>query len=200
MSETPLCALARKYGTDKGGRHIKYPSGRCHNYTPTYYDMWKARRLESLTILEIGVQDGRSIQMWRDFFPHAQIYGWDIDTQQYAYPEDQYIKIMRVPLGRFHDWVVTEADEAPIRAALDAEGSPIFDFIIDDGSHCDAQQQLAVDVLLPYLHINGIFCIEDHDTLQPPDTFVDVPSGFSREILLNRDPHPDSLLQVIRHV
>lgn len=199
MLETPLCALARKYGTDKGGMHAKYASGRCHNYTPSYYEMWKDRRDDSLTILEIGAQNGHSVQMWAEFFPSARVYGWDIDVKQYSYPPNPRIEIWQVPLGRFHDWMVVPEDAGPPLHALYKMGNPQFDFIVDDGSHCDSQQQLALDVLLPFLKKDGIFCIEDHDTLQPPDVRVTVPKGYTLEVLCEFKPWPDSLLQVIRH-
>jgi hypothetical protein len=198
---TPLCELARAMRTDKGGQHSGSMSGRSHAYTPHYYEMWKDRRLESLNILEIGVEHGRSMTMWRSFFPNSIINGWDIDISRYAGPhDDPNIRIMEVAVGKYQDWNVYPEDVVPILEALRLMGDPVFDFIIDDGDHCDAHQALAVKMLLPHLHPRGIFCVEDHDTLQPPDVYVPVPEGYTREILCNADPWHDSLLQVIRHV
>lgn len=49
---TPLCELARKYKTDKGGAHAEYPFETCHNYTPTYYDLFSGGCGRSKDIIE----------------------------------------------------------------------------------------------------------------------------------------------------
>lgn len=191
--ETLLCELARKYGTDKGGHHAKYGSGRCHDYTPYYYEMWKDRREEPLTILEIGAQYGHSLRMWADFFPNAQVYGWDRLLEQYdwnLYPPDPRV-------------IVLFADQSDANSMISAHGAmgwPKLDFIIDDGSHQDADQQLTMDVMIPYLAPGGVYCIEDNDTTQLGlNVFVEPPPEFYLlEVPCNRRPWHDSQLQVIR--
>ena len=42
---TPLCTLARKHRTDKGGGELQYGNHRteiCHNYTPVYFQLFRA--------------------------------------------------------------------------------------------------------------------------------------------------------------
>src|SRR5258706_9813873 len=70
-----LTRLAIKYGTDKWGKH---------KYTPVYHQMFKNRRAGSdvdyvENVLEIGVGEGASLFMWRDYFFKAHIYGLDND-------------------------------------------------------------------------------------------------------------------------
>lgn len=193
---TPLCEIAREEGTDKGigGGTM---SGRSHGYTQHYYEIWKDRAHEALTMIEIGVEEGRSIAMWRRFFPAALIYGWDINPPRYK----------RAPEPRTHiDWVNTlfpiTVELAIARTSLEATSytneMPKFDFIVDDGNHRDSDQQSNLNILLPYLNPDrGVYCIEDHDPIEGID-FVKVPEGYSLDIFCNQTPHADSLLQVIR--
>lgn len=146
---TPLCELARKYGTDKGGEHLK-AGDTCHNYTPTYYEIFKNRREQIKLVLEIGIADGKSLRMWRDFFPHAMIVGVDI---QPAYEsKDERI-------------VCLQADQSSVTDLQDIlsvfSSPPAFDLIVDDGSHVEDHQVLSAQVLLPFLAKDGYYVIED---------------------------------------
>ena len=77
---TPLCGLALKYGTDKGGNHL-LAGETCHQYTPTYYKLLEPYRYNIKSVLEIGVNYGPSLRMWRDFFPNAHIIGLDSNAE-----------------------------------------------------------------------------------------------------------------------
>src|ERR1035437_4532916 len=61
---TPLCELAKKHRTDKGGGHLTYGAHTteiCHNYTPFYYSLFKGQEDTVKLVLEIGVNAcGRS--------------------------------------------------------------------------------------------------------------------------------------------
>src|SRR5215472_6132210 len=73
---TPLCELAKFYGSDKGGEHLK-AGDTCHNYTKFYHEMFKDRRNDVEAVLEIGIAHGHSLRMWRDYSPQALIFGID---------------------------------------------------------------------------------------------------------------------------
>ena len=68
-----LDKLAEKYKTDKYGKH---------HYTKVYYDLFKDRQRSVKKVIEMGIAEGASLRMWRDFFPNAQIYGADIDIKK----------------------------------------------------------------------------------------------------------------------
>src|SRR5262245_22315577 len=70
---TPLCELARKFKTDKLDPH---------HYTQEYHRLLSGRRATVRKVLEIGVWKGRSLRMWEEFFPHARIYGVDVDPKR----------------------------------------------------------------------------------------------------------------------
>jgi hypothetical protein len=185
---TPLCELSRKYGTDKGGEHIPYgdPNHCCHNYTPIYYDLFKARRDDTLTLLEIGVSEGKSIHMWREFFPLAAIYGWDLRIDRFE----------GAPPPSVHLRCVDQSNADSLYEALMEIGNPRFDIIIDDGSHIYEHQVTALGVLLPFLKPDGIYVVEDHTEPQRmiPDSIL--PTGWTNTVHTDTDWR--NVLQVIR--
>src|SRR5208337_5037275 len=79
---TSLCDIALKYHCDK---HPEIG----HGYTPYYSELLHGRNIKR--ILEIGIGGiacmgyipdyvvGASLFMWQDYFPEAEIVGWDID-------------------------------------------------------------------------------------------------------------------------
>ena len=101
-----------------------------------------------IRVLEIGVQAGGSIEIWRKVFGRqATIYGIDIDHEVANLELDAHIRIGSVTNYKFLSGVAKEL------------GS--IDFVIDDGSHHSLQQRQALEVLFPYLSNNSVYVIED---------------------------------------
>lgn len=98
-------------------------------------------------VLEIGVQGGGSLKIWRDMFPEAEIVGVDVDENCKEH-EGERIKII---IG----------DQADVKF-LESLGN--FDIIIDDGGHTMVQQQTSLKWLMPQLNEGGIYVIEDLHT------------------------------------
>jgi len=113
---------------------------------PHFIEAYK-KHFDGLTpkrVLEIGVQHGGSLKIWRDMFPDAEIVGVDIDPQCKQY-EETNIKVL---IGDQHDVKF-----------LESLGD--FDIIIDDGGHTMTQQQTSLKWLMPQLREGGIYVIED---------------------------------------
>jgi len=145
---TPLCHICRHYGSDKGGNHLK-AGDTVHRYTPVYHDLFKDRREQVRNVLEIGVNYGCSLRMWRDYFPFASIIGLDSNEECifreeriWCYAGDQYNE---------NDLIHVVEDVGEVR----------FDLIVDDGSHEPAHQIFSAQVLLPFLKRDGFYVIED---------------------------------------
>jgi hypothetical protein len=145
---TPLCELARKHGTDKGGWHQTH--GRfCHEYTPVYDQLLGHRRHEVWRVLEVGVHYGGSLRMWADYLPNAQIVGLDI-YEPHLFTE-----------GRIECHLADQGRPETLLAAVAAAGGGMFDLIVDDGSHDPDHQTITATTLLPHLSPGGIYVIED---------------------------------------
>src|SRR4030042_54082 len=65
---TPLCDIARKYGTDKSPYITDRVWG--HSYTPVYYEMFKDKTDSIKKVLEIGVGAKSSMPPKVRHLPH----------------------------------------------------------------------------------------------------------------------------------
>ncbi len=91
-------------------------------------------------VLEIGVDHGGSLQLWKAYFGlHAQIMGIDIDVRCCAYEEDQ-IEIFHTNQRNPPNWIE-------------------WDIVIDDGSHVKSDQEASFKALWP--RVQGVYLIED---------------------------------------
>jgi cephalosporin hydroxylase len=116
------------------------------------YDLALARLLapgKPLNLLEIGVQNGGSLETWQRYLPPgSRIHGMDIDI---------LCKELHFPDGiTFHLASATDP-EAIARLLTDLN----FDIIIDDGSHCSPDILQTFQLLWPRLKPGGIYLIED---------------------------------------
>lgn len=110
-----LQELAFMYGTDKGWKH---------NYIP-FYEKYLPKN--PVKLLEIGVEEGRSIKMWQKFFPDTQIHGLDL-FETNPIPDVEGVIWHK---GNQCDYVL-----------LDKLRNENFDIIIDDGSHNSRDQMM----------------------------------------------------------
>ena len=177
---TELCRLAIKHSTDKGGRHKTYNHQPCHGtheYTPIYFDLFHRQRHLVKNVLEIGVNKGCSLRMWRDFFPNAMITGLDIDNSCLIQEE------------RIQCFQADQNDPRSLVMALEAGAFPTskvsFDVIIDDGSHLMTHQVISMVTLLPALTDIGVYVIEDIPVdLNWADYLLKhVPAGFTAGVV-----------------
>lgn len=151
---TELCRLAEYYGTDKAGW-----------YTPFYDLLFRDRREKVYKVLEIGIGTkqamahvpgyvpGASLRMWRDYFPNAQIVGFDKDVNVVTdTPMDRRMAAFRCDQS-------SEEELETIAPILAAGGK--FDLIVDDGSHKVEDQLLTFKILSRLLDSRGLYIIED---------------------------------------
>ena len=122
--------------------------GTTHSYIEVYEWLFKPWRKMRARVLEIGVQEGFSLQLWRAYFVDASIWGIDLNPIR-----------VRVPGAGI---IEGDATAAGILNKL----SPGWDIIIDDASHEPAAQVAAFELLHPLLTKGGLYVIED---LQSPD-------------------------------
>lgn len=135
--------------------------------------------LKPTRVLEIGVQGGGSLKIWRDIFPDAQIVGIDNDIacEQFR--------------GENIDIVIGDQSDSTFLKTLGD-----FDIIIDDGGHKMSQQQISFNTLMPRLSPGGIYVIEDLHTsyweqfIDLRDTTVEVLKGLVDDLHAYADAVP----------
>jgi hypothetical protein len=122
------------------------------HYLDVYERYFARYRGQPLRMLELGVSQGGSLEMWRSYFgPEATIFGIDINPQSATCvdPPNQ------VRIG-------SQADPQFLKSVIDEMGRP--DIILDDGSHVASHQAASFRALFPLLNEGGLYVIEDLHT------------------------------------
>jgi hypothetical protein len=102
----------------------------------------------SKNILEIGIANGESLKMWKEYFDNSTIYGWDILDLQHLSEE------------RIKTFIVNQGNQEQINNFFEYNDIQ-FDFIIDDGSHYLNDQIVSLFNLFYHLNSGGIYIIEN---------------------------------------
>jgi hypothetical protein len=105
-------------------------------------------KYKPIRFLEIGVQHGGSLEIWRQYFENmTELVGVDCTKECKDFEEG----ITKIVIG----------DQAD-KELLESLGN--FDIIVDDGGHSMHQQRVSFEVLFPKLNKGGIYVIEDLHT------------------------------------
>jgi 23S rRNA U2552 (ribose-2'-O)-methylase RlmE/FtsJ len=121
-----------------------------------YFDIYDRHfsrfRNKEIVILEIGVSQGGSLQMWKNYFGgKAKIYGVDINPKCKDL-EEENIKIF---IGSQSDRNFLQDIKKQV---------PPIDILIDDGGHTMIQQIRTYEELFGCVKENGVYLAEDLHT------------------------------------
>lgn len=121
------------------------------NYFDIYEHYLSKFRNKSPKFLEIGVQYGGSLFMWKEFFQNAEIHGIDINPDCKKLEFDN----LKIHIGSQNDIEF-----------LSNFGNKVgsLDVIIDDGGHTMKQQINTFEILFPILNEGGIYICEDTES------------------------------------
>ena len=127
-----------------------------HHYIPLYDRYFSRFRGQPIRFLEIGVSEGGSLQLWRQYFgPTATIYGIDINP-----------KCKSLECADFQVRIGSQ-DNVDFLASVVQEMGGV-DVVLDDGSHQMAHIKAALKCLFPQLNEGGVYFIEDLHTAYWP--------------------------------
>lgn len=139
------------YATNKNASVHKW-----HHYIPLYDRYFERFRGTEVRFLEIGVNRGGSLQMWRRYFGDtARIFGIDIrkDCAEFDGQAGQ------VRIG-------SQDDPEFLAQVVDEMGG--VDIVLDDGSHKMPHVKASLKALYPRLENGGLYVIEDLHTAYFP--------------------------------
>ena len=120
-----------------------------HQYIPIYDRYFSKYRNGPVRFLEIGVQNGGSLQMWRKYFgPDARIGGIDIDPK--CIELDGQVGMVRIG---------SQEDPEFLRSVVEELGG--VDIVLDDGSHLMPHMRASLRILFPLLSDGGLYMVED---------------------------------------
>ncbi|RPJ74815.1 MAG: class I SAM-dependent methyltransferase [Alphaproteobacteria bacterium] len=117
------------------------------------YDRHFSRfRNKEIVILEIGIFQGGSLQMWKKYFgDKAKIYGVDIDPRCKEFEEEN----IEIHIGSQSDPEFLEK----LKSAI-----PKIDILIDDGGHTMNQMRVTFDHMFDHIKSDGVYLCEDTHT------------------------------------
>jgi hypothetical protein len=131
-------------------KHKGKVSDKWELYLNVYEQIFKEYRSKPIKLLEIGIQNGGSLEIWSKYFhKDTLIYGIDIDEKcknlKFTTPN------IRIIIGDVNSKTVLEK----------LTNLRKFDIIIDDGSHLSKDIIKSFLNLFPFLKEGGIYIIED---------------------------------------
>ena len=157
IAPTEMCRIMTRNWSDKGKNR--------HNYTTIYSALFGKLRDQPLRIFELGLgtnnpelvssmgengRPGASLRGWREIFPHALVYGADID-RDILFEED-----------RIKTFYCDQLDSAAIH---DLWSQPalqgLMDIILDDGLHTFEGNISFLEGSLEHLRPGGFYVVED---------------------------------------
>lgn len=137
-----------KYFTENTGKLIH----KWKHYFEVYDRHFSRFRGTDVHIVEFGVSQGGSLQMWKEYFgPKCKIYGVDINPHCKQLEEDQ----VEIFIG-------DQQDRAFLKSL--ANSVPRIDILIDDGGHTMKQQIHTFEELFSHIEENGVYLCEDCHT------------------------------------
>lgn len=122
------------------------------------YDTYFSRfRGQPITMMEIGVGQGGSLEIWRDYFgPKARIIGVDINPDCLAFAGDG-IEI-----------IIGDQGDREFMNSIAQKVGP-FDIILDDGSHQMEDLRASFLTLFGSVNAGGLYVTEDLHTCYWPN-------------------------------
>ncbi|TWH76699.1 methyltransferase family protein [Azomonas agilis] len=120
-------------------------------YLSKYEHIFFPKKQVAINLLEIGVQNGGSLEIWEKYFPNAdKILGCDINSD---------CGKIKFDTPKVHLVIGDITNSKTLEELLSI--APSFDIIIDDGSHTSNDIVKTFCTLFPHLKSGGIFIAED---------------------------------------
>ena len=145
------------------------------HYFEIYDHHFSRFRGQPVNILEFGVSQGGSMQMWKHYFgASAKVFGVDINPNFKQFEE---------PGVQIH--IGDQGDRTFLRSL--AKALPPIDILIDDGGHTMQQQIRTFEELFPLVAPRGVYLCEDLHTsywrefgggYRRSGTFIEYSKGF----------------------
>jgi cyclopropane fatty-acyl-phospholipid synthase-like methyltransferase len=150
-----------------------------------YEDLFKDMRLSAKNIIEIGVDNGGSIFMWREYFENAKVIGIDNKDCPQLFNRE---RIEFIKADAYDQQIVSQFQDD-------------FDVIIDDGPHTLESMTFIIKEYINKTKENGVIVIEDIQDFNWTNILKrQVPENFEVEVrdLRRVRNRYDDILMIIR--
>lgn len=133
-----------------------YLSLKHSSYFQVYADLLDQYRNKPITFVDVGVANGGSLFMWRDYFGvSVRIIGIDFNPNAKKFEKDGF----EIHIG-------SQSDPDFWENFFKSVGS--VDIILDDGGHTFEQQIVTVHSCIPNINEGGLIIVEDTHTSYAP--------------------------------
>ena len=136
-----------------------YDTDKPASYLATYEREFGGLAEQPMALLELGVQRGGSVLLWRDALPKATIVGLDLNPIELDTASDR----VRLYQGFQQD--------PEVLARIASENAPAgFDVVVDDASHLGKYTAESFWTIFPnYLKPGGVYILDDCDSAYRSD-------------------------------
>jgi hypothetical protein len=129
-----------------------YLSLKHSTYFQVYEELLSKYRDTKFTFVEIGILNGGSLFMWREFFgPKARIIGIDLNPLAKKWEKDG-----------FEIYIGSQSSPEFWNEFFSSVG--MVDVILDDGGHTEEQQIITTSHCVPFINDGGLLIVEDIHT------------------------------------
>ena len=133
-------------------KNLKQVSLKSDTYFHVYEEIFNRYVGKKITFVEIGVLQGGSLYMWREYFGNsARIIGIDLNP-----------KAKKLEKDGFEIFIGSQADENFWNEFFIKVGK--IDILLDDGGHENDQQIIALNKTIPNINDDGLIVVEDTHT------------------------------------
>lgn len=146
-SDRQMTLSAEQAFSQASALSLKYDS-----YFAVYDELFSQYRGKPVTFIEVGILDGGSLFMWREFFgPEARIVGIDLNPATKKWEASGF------------EIIIGDQADASFWQSVRETIGPV-DILLDDGGHTFRQQIATVEGILPVIRNGGLIVVEDTHT------------------------------------
>jgi SAM-dependent methyltransferase len=154
INNKPLDDLLQYYGSDKANVFNQL-NKKGHGFSSFYTRHLENLRTKKINILEVGSFAGASAAAFTKYFPHSNVYCFDVNISKFIYMSK-----------KIHVYGLDINNEKKLKDILNklnfGNNLNYFDIIIDDGSHYLSDILFTLKTLFQYVKQNGFYIIEDY--------------------------------------
>lgn len=150
-----------KRGTMQGGDRMKSPY---HNYSPVYSKHLHLFLNQTCNIAEIGILTGIGLAIWCDIFPTSNVYGLDINLNNYTQNYDTLLSKGAFANNKPHVFTFDQYEDNKNYIGQITNNKK-FKIVIDDGAHSKETILTTLESFIPHLEDEFVYFIEDNASI-----------------------------------
>jgi|TARA_R110002074_G_C12503556_1_gene662793 hypothetical protein len=129
-----------------------------HSYIPVYDELFRDKKDSAIKLLEVGVSQGGSINLFKEYFKNGEVIGCDIA------PSPEW-------LNEFEN-VTIYCEDFYTETAINKFPNNYFDIVIDDGIHSLESFKFLIERFLYKINLGGLLILEDIPDIEWIDILI----------------------------